>query len=153
MHSIMKKERDSYHVSLKLVLKNNKNEILGLKAVGWGSFAHFYDLPGGRIDTDEFNTPFAEVIKREASEEIGNVDFHLHSKPIAIGRHLIPASMASEKREIHILYVFFEADYISGDIKISDEHTGYQWINIKENDPKKYFTSGILEGILAYDAS
>ena len=153
MHSIMKKERDSYHVSLKLVLKNNKNEILGLKAVSWGSLANFYDLPGGRIDTDEFNTPFAEVIKREASEEIGNVDFHLHLKPIAIGRHLIPASMASEKREIHILYVFFEADYISGDIKISDEHTGYQWINIKENDPKKYFTSGILEGILAYDVS
>ena len=61
----MEKEKDFYQISLKLLLKNDVNEILALKAVDSGRFAGFYDLPGGRIDVDEFRTDFGEILARE----------------------------------------------------------------------------------------
>ncbi|MDP3800304.1 MAG: NUDIX hydrolase [bacterium] len=146
----MAKERGIYQVSLKLLLKNNNGEVLALKAVDWGSFANFYDLPGGRIDADEFNVDFSEIIKREAKEEIGNVEIKVNSKPVAIGRHLIPANMTSSGKDIQILYLFFEAEHLSGDIKISDEHTEVKWLNLKDVKLEEYFISGILEGVRMY---
>jgi 8-oxo-dGTP pyrophosphatase MutT (NUDIX family) len=146
----MKKERGIYQVSLKLLLKNNHNKVLALKAVDSGSYAGYHDLPGGRIDADEFNLDFAEIIKRETKEEIGDIEFKVNPKPVAVGRHLIPASMTSSGKDIQILYLFFEAEYLSGDIKISDEHTGIKWLNLKDVELDKYFTSGILEGVRMY---
>jgi len=79
----MKKEREFYHISLKLILKNDAGEILALKDKEGGTLAGLYDLPGGRIDTDEFKTPFPEIIQRETQEEIGDVDIKLNPAPQA----------------------------------------------------------------------
>ncbi|MBU4511826.1 NUDIX domain-containing protein [Patescibacteria group bacterium] len=146
----MKKVRDFYQISLKLILKNKEGKILALKADDGGSYAGFYDFPGGRIDTDEFETPFSEIIKREAEEEIGEVEFKLKLQPVAIGRHLIPAHLASAGKEIRVLYVFFEAEYVSGEVKISPEHTGYDWFDLSKENPEKLFISGILQGVRMY---
>ena len=146
----MAKERGIYQVSLKLLLKNNKGEILALKAADNGSYAGYHDLPGGRIDADEFNTDFIEIIEREVKEEIGDIKISLNSKPVGVGRHLIPASMTSSGKDIQILYLFFEAEYLSGDIKISDEHSNFKWLNLKDIKLEEYFTSGILEGVKMY---
>ena len=146
----MKKERDFYQVSLKLLLKNSEGDVLALKGVDDGSFAGYYDLPGGRIDTDEFSTDFSEILKREAEEEIGNSDFKINPKPVAIGRHLIPARLTKSGKDVHILNVLFEAEYFGGDIKISDEHTDHRWMDLNKIELEKYFTSGILEGIKMY---
>ena len=147
----MKKQRDFYQISLKLLLKNEKGEVLILKAVDNGSFAGFYDFPGGRIDTDEFEMPFLEIINREAIEEIGSdVSFEVKPRPVSIGRHLIPESMNSSCRDIKVMYIFFEGEYKSVKIKISEEHIGYEWIDIKKENPEKYFKSGILEAIKIY---
>jgi 8-oxo-dGTP pyrophosphatase MutT (NUDIX family) len=143
-------KKDFYQVSLKVILKNNKNEILALNGHPRGSFAGFYDLPGGRINEDEFTTSFIDIIQREAKEEIGDIKMIINSKPVAIGRHLIPASMTSEKEDLHVLYVFFEATLIEGEIKISSEHDGFKWIDIKKSQPAKLFKSGILDGINMY---
>ena len=67
----MLKQRDFYHVSLKAILKNKAGEILILKARQQGTFSGFYDLPGGRIDEDEFSKSLLEILKREISEESG----------------------------------------------------------------------------------
>lgn len=147
----MKKERDFYQISLKLLLKNNKGDILALKAVDNGSYAGYYDVPGGRIDIDEFETDFSEIISREISEEIGDIEFRIQSKsPVATGRHLIPSSLTRTGKDIHVLYLFFEAEYLTGDVKINHEHTDYQWLDLEGIDLTKYFTSGILEGIKMY---
>jgi|SRR3989338_1836028 len=146
----MKKEKDFYQVSLKLMLKNNKGEVLALKGVDNGSFAGYYDLPGGRIDIDEFRTDFLDILKREVLEEVGNSDFNISSKPVAIGRHFIPASMTRLGKDIHVLYVFFEAEYFGGGVKVSDEHTDHKWIDLNKIELEKYFKSGILEGIEMY---
>lgn len=146
----MKKERDFYQVSLKVFLKNNEGEVLILK-VESGTFAGFYDLPGGRINIDEFKVDFIEILKREIEEEIGKINFHFNSnKPVALGRHLIPASFSDEGREKRVIYIFFEADFLDGDITISNEHAGYKWLDLKSVDPKQYFKSGILEGVKMY---
>ena len=47
-------KRDFYQISLKTILKNDKDQVLILNGHPQGSFAGFYDLPGGRIDKDEF---------------------------------------------------------------------------------------------------
>lgn len=146
----MKKQKDFYQISLKVLLKNKKGEILILKAIDGGTFSGFYDLPGGRIDTNEFRVNFDKILKREIKEELGNIKYKLKLCPVSLGRHLIPPKMSDIKKEIHVLYILFEADYINGKIKISDEHKDYIWVNLKKINLKKYFTSGILEGIKAY---
>lgn len=143
-------KRDYYHVSLKLILRNDQNSILILASDPKGSFGGLYDLPGGRIDESEFETPIEQIIRREAHEEIGEVEFELNMKPVAIGRHLIPADMTSEHKDIHIMYIFFEAKIISGEIKLSSEHNSYDWFDLSKQNPADYFTSGILEGINMY---
>lgn len=141
----MPEEKDFYNVSLKLLLKNDKGEVLGLKADPRGTLAGFYDFPDGRINKDEFHTPFTEILKREVQEELGNVQFRMKNQPVAIGRHIV-----SKNPEVRVLLVFFEAEYLGGEIQISAEHTGTQWIDLHNEDPKKYFTSGALEGVLMY---
>jgi len=81
-------------------------------------------LPGGRIDVDEFNTPLEKVVHRELAEELGeDVKFFVDiNHPKGIGRHLVPVQNSALGQEVHIFYVFFPGKYISGDIKISDEH-------------------------------
>lgn len=146
----MKKEKDFYQISLKLLLKNNNGEVLALKAVDNGSYAGYYDLPGGRIDTDEFDKDFFEIIEREVIEEIGYIKFQVQPRPIAIGRHLIPAAISNKGKDIHVLCVFFEAKYIDGELKISNEHTGYKWIDLSKIKLAEFFKSAILEGIQMY---
>jgi 8-oxo-dGTP diphosphatase len=149
----MKEKNDFYQVSLKIILKNKKNEVLLLGSLPTGSFAGYYDLPGGRIDTDEFTTPFSGVIKREVNEEIGNVKFTLNPKPVGVGRHLLPAAHSATGSEIHILYLFFEAKYLKGEIKISPEHTGFKWVDLSKEKLSKLFKSGTLEGMKMYFSS
>lgn len=146
----MVKERGIYQVSLKLLLKNNNGEVLALKAADNGSYAGYHDLPGGRIDTDEFNLDFTEIIDREVQEEIGNIEVRVNSKPVGVGRHLIPAIMTTSGKDIQVLYLFFEAEYLSGDVNISNEHTNFKWLSLKDIELDKYFTSGILEGVRMY---
>ncbi len=143
-----KQKQDFYHVSLKLLLKNSEGHILILKVPEEFSMSGFYDVPGGRIDRDEFATKLESILRREVKEEIGDVDVHINLNPIAVSRGVIPASKRREgKEDLHIFYVFFEANFKGGDVRISDEHVGHEWINLSEIDPKKYFTGGILEGI------
>ncbi|MFA6271597.1 MAG: NUDIX domain-containing protein [Patescibacteria group bacterium] len=143
-------KRDYYHISLKLILKNDKDEVLVLGSDPKGSLLGMYDLPGGRIDESEFGIPYEQIIRREVAEEIGDIELTINVKPVGIGRHLIPKNMTSKNKEIHIMYIFFEARMISGKIKISSEHSGYKWVKLEEHDPAKLFTSGILEGINMY---
>ncbi|MEK7496746.1 MAG: NUDIX domain-containing protein [Patescibacteria group bacterium] len=147
---VHKKTQDFYQISLKLILKNNVGQILILKAVDDGSFAGFYDLPGGRVDTDEFRTDLMEVVKREVREEIGNVKFIVKGKPVAVGRHLLLKKSGSRQKDVHVLYVFFEAEYLGGETEISREHESYQWVRLQEIELDKFFTFGILEGVKMY---
>lgn len=139
-------KRDWYQVSLKLILKNDKGEVLTLKAPEIGNLAGYYDLPGGRIDTDELSISFENILKREINEEIGDIDFRMCALPVSVAR----ASFMGKDTEIRILYLFFEGEYISGDVIISNEHAGHLWVDLNTIDPATYFMPGIREGMRAY---
>lgn len=144
-------KNDFYQVSLKLILKNKRGETLILKAAHKGSYVGFYDLPGGRIKIAEFQTPLEKLLIREVKEELGaDVKYKFTLKPVALGRHLIPAAIIKKPNDIHVLYVFFEAEYLAGKIILSKEHLSLRWVNLNKIRLEKYFTSGILEGIRMY---
>jgi len=142
-------EKDSYQISLKVILRNSLNEILILKAPNTGNFADYYDLPGGRINDNEFDVNLLEIIKREIAEELGNVDVVVFDKPVALGRTLSLKLDANGKR-IRVLYIIFEAEYKGGDIIISEEHTGYKWVNLEKIKLEDYFVSAVLDGLKMY---
>jgi 8-oxo-dGTP pyrophosphatase MutT (NUDIX family) len=137
----MEEKVDSYQVSLKLLLKNDKGEILILKAKEGDISEGYYDLPGGRIDKDEFDKGFADIARREVVEELGQVDILFKPVPVAVSRNF------SNRTGNRILHIFFEAEYRGGEIRISDEHSSYSWINLDSVDLEEYFTLGILDGI------
>lgn len=146
----MKKEHDYYQLSLKVIMKNNKGEILSLGTPNNSSYAGFYDFPGGRIEKQEFTTPLTDVLKREVKEEIGNIEYKLNPIPVSVGRHILKTKISGLAEYKHILYLFFEAHYISGDIIISNEHTGYKWFDMEKVEPEQLFKSGNLEGVNMY---
>ena len=49
---------DSYHISIKVILKNKKQETLILKNAQGTGEQDWHDIPGGRINTDEFETDY-----------------------------------------------------------------------------------------------
>ncbi|MDD5433235.1 MAG: NUDIX hydrolase [Candidatus Pacebacteria bacterium] len=146
----MPSERDFYQVSLKLFLKNNEGEVLCLKAARGGIYDGFYDLPGGRIHLDEFKDPLEKIIKREVQEEVGNIEFELNLKPVALGRNENPKKEGPLGGFVHILNIFFKANFKCGEIKISDEHRNFKWIKLEKDNLEKYFKFAILEGAKMY---
>lgn len=135
--------KDKYQVSLKAIIKNAKGEFLGLTSPQDSGLAGSYEFAGGRIEVDEFTTQFSEILKREIAEELGDIQYDLKLNPVALGRHLTSGGT-------RVLYVFFEALYHSGEIRISDEHDGYAWLDLTNKDLSTLFRSGNLEGISMY---
>lgn len=146
----METEKDFYQVFLKVILENNKGEALILKSVDNGRFAGFYDLPGGRINVDEFDVPFEEIIRREIQEELGDIEFKVNLTPIAITRDGPPALQDASERGKRLLYIIFRGEYLGGDVQISSEHTDFRWVNLNQENLEKIFTPELLQGVLMY---
>lgn len=115
-----------------LVLRDNKNDQ--------------GDLPGGRLDTGEIYQPFSESIKREIQEELGpTIKYKLkQEEPLFIFPHFIDES------GYEALGLAFEADFISGDILLSDEHNHLQWIDLQKLKPEQYFTAHLKDAVQQY---
>jgi 8-oxo-dGTP diphosphatase len=115
------KTHATYNVGLKILLKKGHQYLFLTDA-----FGKHLDLPGGRIDENEQTTPLVEVIKREVSEEIGNKIAYMLGKPIfQFRRHF-------ESKNLRIFHTIYEAEYLSGEIQLSDEHCHFQWLDQKQ---------------------
>ena len=136
-----------YYISLKLILRRADGKILGLKEYQ-GSYAGWYDLPGGRIAESEFKVPFVDILKREIQEELGNIKCKINPTPVAVGRHLTLAKFSKMGKDVPVFYLFFEGEYRSGKPKISDEHSELAWLDLGK--PEKHFKSGLLDGLRIY---
>lgn len=137
----------NFNVSLKLILVNNKKQILGLNVSFNSSFAGFYDLPGGRINVNELAQDFSTTLKREVKEEIGNIKFKLVTTPITATKYIVPGKFFKNKKDLNMIYIFFVAKYISGKIKLSWEHKDYQWLDVNQKNVSKYFFKNYLGGV------
>ncbi len=73
------------------------------------------DLPGGRIDEGE--TDIVAALKREVREET--------TLEIDVG-----APFATWLgRGAKVFLVGYRCKYVSGEVRLSDEHSAYQWVN------------------------
>ena len=118
----MKKEYANFIVSFKLILKKDK-KILILTESATG----FLDFPGGRIEKKEIILPIRDLFEREIKEELGkDVKYKILGPVIQYRRH-------NKLTKMYALITAYEAEYLSGKIKLSSEHNKYEWV-----DPKRY---------------
>lgn len=120
----MKKEKEyaKFVPSFKLLLKR-EDKVLILTE----SDAGCLDLPGGRMERGEENFPLEKLFKREIAEELGkNVKYQITGGPALQYRRFNKFS------KTYALITVYEAKYIGGKIKLSPEHSEYEWF-----DPKK----------------
>ncbi|MFA6321997.1 MAG: hypothetical protein WCX71_00785 [Candidatus Buchananbacteria bacterium] len=124
----------TFMVSLKILLRNKKGECLIMASPDLAvSFKNCYDLPGGRINDNEVETPFIKLIDREIKEEVGeNIKYKLRKDPVALTKYRF-------KNGDCALYVLFEAKYLNGTIKISGEHTSFCWKKLNKKNIKNIF--------------
>ena len=119
---MVKREYAIFNISFKLILRK-KSKILVLIESATG----FLDLPGGRIEKKEITLPIKDLFKREITEELGkDVKYKIFGPAFQYRRYNIYT-----KR--YVLVTAYEAEYLSGKIKLSPEHNEYKWV-----DPEKY---------------
>lgn len=142
---------DLYQVSLKVLLKNSQGEILVLKnPLELVHVSGLGDFPGGRINTDELKVPLEEIIGREILEEIGNIKYKLRLSPVALGRRFLSKELNFSREPVSLMFLFFEADYLGGEITISPEHSGFQWLKLEEIQLGEYFNDDVVAALKKY---
>lgn len=136
----------TYYVSLKVLLREGDNGLfLRCGKDHWCGAPH-WDWPGGRIDSTENETTITKIIKREIEEELGrDLKYTLGSLAFQFRRHL-------PRIDKWIFINVYEADYILGEIKLSDEHSDFEWINLKETqfDRKDFCNEEMYRELLQY---
>lgn len=108
-------------VGVKGFIKNDKGQYLitkksDLEDVG----PNDYDVPGGRIEFGE--TPEQALI-REAKEEV-NLDIEI--------LQIFNSWSFVRDPEFMLVGVDFLCKYVGGDVQMTEEHTGFQWMSVEE---------------------
>ena len=133
--------KDLYFVAVKVFLRRGI-ELLILK-----DYFGDWDLPGGRIRPDEFNTALFKIVQRKMREELGVKVRYKLGQPAVFMRH---ERLENGKIPVRIFALGYEAKYLGGKIKLSPRHPRMQWIPLKNFKPGKYFRGGWLKGVVEY---
>ena len=136
-------EKDLYYVAVKVFLRDGDKLLITHDIFGE------WDLPGGRIRTDEFDKPLETVIERKIREELGSEVKYKLGEPIVFMRHERQEATQNNKT-VRIFAVGYDAKYLGGEVKLGDHHDKLEWVNIKTFKPDKYFTGGWREGVKEY---
>ncbi len=103
------------------------------------------DLPGGRISEDEFFGDWIESLQREITEELGkSIVIEIDREPIFVKDHRMEAD------NFPCVLVAYSGIYIGGEIRLSNEHDFFKWVDIHEFDPKGFFSSTMLKAVEHY---
>ncbi len=103
------------------------------------------DLPGGRMNQEEFFKDWLDSLKREIQEELGN-DFQIQidSNIILVHKHLVTLGNHP------CIILGYHAKYVSGELKISEEHDYWEWVNVYSFQPEKLFSEYMLDAVKLY---
>ncbi len=121
-----------FQISTKALLKRDKEILLLITNDG------YYDFPGGRMDKSEIDFDLEKILIRELQEELGkNLKFKINDIVFAAKRHYDKNNL-----DHHVLALFFEVNYLAGNILLSDEHVKSQWIDPKSilKYPQKFIS-------------
>lgn len=118
-----------FWVGIKALIENDEGKFLLLYSPGWKqqSIKPHWDIPGGRIEEGQ---TAQEALKREVEEETGvvsieNSDFFTS----VISRHEIDL----EGCTIGLVLMIYKVKIPENSrIKLSDEHTEFEWVDKKE---------------------
>lgn len=135
--------KDTYFVAVKIFLEKD-GELLVMK----DNFGD-WDLPGGRIKKDEFETPLDQIIKRKMSEELGNNIKYKIDKPVVFMRHE-RIEKTPGNPTVRIFAVGYQGTLENGEIETSERHHEILWVDPKTFRPEDYFTGGWLKGVQEY---
>ena len=121
------------------IRKNNLLLVMKDKKSGQG------DLPGGRMNVDEFFQDWLLSVYRELEEELGpEFKIKIEPTPYFIHKHLV------NDGNHPCIIIAYTANYISGDIKISDEHDFYKWVDVYSYEANELFSEYMLEAVNLY---
>lgn len=116
-----------FHVGVKALILNDKNEILILKKESNDERPEHWDLPGGRIKEGDS----AEMtLRKEIVEEIG-----IRDDEIDIKRQFHAGSSKPEiysDKEIRLVLIVYLCDIHNNKFVLSNEHSEFRWASINE---------------------
>lgn len=138
----MNEKKDTYFVAAKVLLRKGDSLLLTHDIFG------DWDIPGGRIKPDEFDTPLEYIIARKMHEELGEDVRYTLGEPRVTFRHKrIEHSTGEEAR---IFALGYEAEYESGEITLGANYDRYEWVDLRSFEPSNYLKDGWLKGVLEY---
>jgi ADP-ribose pyrophosphatase YjhB (NUDIX family) len=137
--------KDQYFVTVKVFLVNDGKLLITKDRFDC------WDIPGGRLRPEDFDVELENVVTRKMIEELGdNVKYEL-GQPVIFMRHerdeILPSGEKEKKR---IFAVGYEAKYLGGEIILGPSHEKYEWVDIDNFEPDKYFVGGWLKGVSDY---
>lgn len=101
------------------------------------SWRHELDFPGGKIQEGEFD--FSAALQREVREETG-LEIEV-GDPFCVWHWRFPPKHRNGGKLVFL--VGFRCNYVSGEVQISDEHSGYRWVSAEDyrevDDKSDYF--------------
>lgn len=138
-------EKDLYYVAVKLLLRDGQKLLITHDIYG------DWDLPGGRIRKDEFNSPLESVIERKTNEELGgNISYELGQAEVFFRVERQEHNLNGQT--VRIFGVGYEAAYKGGEIVLGEHHDQMEWVDVSTFRPEDYFTGGWLVGVNEYIA-
>jgi ADP-ribose pyrophosphatase YjhB (NUDIX family) len=136
-------DKDLYFVAVKVFLEKDGKFVIFKDGFGQ------WDLPGGRLKPDEFDTPLEDVVHRKMREELGGDLTYTLGKPIVFMRHQ-RVENAPGNPVVKIFAVGFQANLDAGKLKLGSHHTEILWVDPNNFRPEDYFTGGWLKGVQEY---
>ena len=126
--------KPAYGLTVRGVIKNSDDEILIVKRHPKSrTDPEMWELPGGKVEKKEH---FADALVREIKEET-NLDCEVGDFCEAVQNDYM------HKRTVQLIMYL---DDVSGDVKISEEHTDWMWANLDKIETLEISTS--LEKVL-----
>jgi 8-oxo-dGTP pyrophosphatase MutT (NUDIX family) len=139
----MSKSKDLYFVAVKLFVRDGDKLLILHDTFG------AWDLPGGRIKKDEFNTPLSDVIVRKIHEELGD-DIKIElGEPNSVFFRVERFEEGLDKT-VRIFAVGYDAKYLSGEVELGSHMEKYEWVDVRTFKPENYFKGGWLTGVQEY---
>lgn len=103
----------------KVVIKDGDKFLILFKSSNSKNFPNVWDFPGGKPEMGE---DLIQSLKREVFEET--------SLKIKVGNLI--GTIKFKFKEIDRVYKIFSSEVISGDIKLSKEHSEFKWASYDE---------------------